>query len=89
MHVALGELALETDRDYRLAQGHFGYALELAEQALPAGFQGVLPPQRAANRPLYGAIDGLIECCRAGGQPRDVADLTAYARRLSGQGPAR
>ena len=46
IHVALGQIALEEFRDPSLARGHFGYAFELAERALPPGFAGRLPRDR-------------------------------------------
>src|SRR3954469_23061417 len=60
VHVALGRMALEDFRDASLARGHFGYAYELAERALPRGFNGRLPRHRPANRPYYEAIEGLV-----------------------------
>src|SRR5262249_59873209 len=35
VHAALGRIALEAMRDRALARGHFGYAVELVEKALP------------------------------------------------------
>ncbi len=89
VHVALGQLALELHRDRSLAQGHFGYVLELVERAFPPGFRGILPDDHPANRPVYDAIEGLIACCQQANQTRDVADLVAFARRLRGQGGPR
>ncbi len=43
VHVALGRIALESFRDPSLARGHFGYAFEKAERALPPGFTGACP----------------------------------------------
>ena len=62
VHVALGRIALEDFRDPTLAQGHFGYAYELAEKVIPREFAGRLPHDHPANRPLYEAVDGLIAC---------------------------
>lgn len=84
VHVALGRIALETDRDARLARGHFGYAFELAERALPPGFRGRLPRHRPANRPLYDAIDGLAACYNAIGKPGEAARLRETAARWAG-----
>src|SRR4051794_7699360 len=68
VHVALGRIALEDFRDASLARGHFGYAYELAERALPRGFNGRLPRHRPANRPYYEAIEGLAACYEALGK---------------------
>jgi tetratricopeptide (TPR) repeat protein len=84
VHVALGRIALDDLRDVALARGHFGYAFELAERALPHGFQGRLPRHRPANRPLYDAIDGLSACYKALGKQAEADKLLALARRWSG-----
>ena len=68
VHVALGRIALEDFRDPTLAQGHFGYAYELAEKVLPREFAGRLPRDHPDNRPLYDALDGLIAAHEAQGQ---------------------
>ena len=70
VHAALGRIALESSNDPTLAKGHFGYAFELARKALPPDFAGKLPRDRAANRPFYDAIDGLIACHEALGRRR-------------------
>jgi hypothetical protein len=89
VHVALGRIALEEFNDPGLARGHFGYAYELAERALPPRFSGRLPRHRLANRPFYDAIDGLATCYDALGKPSDAAGLRSLARRLAGgEGPA-
>jgi tetratricopeptide (TPR) repeat protein len=85
VHVALGRIALEAGKDPALARGHFGYAFELARKALPADFNGRLPPNRAANRPFYDAIDGLIVCHEALGQSNEAQEIRSLARRLIGQ----
>jgi hypothetical protein len=84
VHVALGRLALESFRDPALARGHFGYAFELVQRALPRGFSGRLPRHRLANRPYYEAIDGLAACYDALGQPGESAAVRELARRHSG-----
>ena len=97
VHVALGRIALQEDKDPTLARGHFGYAFELVERALPRGFAGVLPRSLATNRPCYEAADGLATCYEALGRPREAADLRARAVALAGgerspgrgQGPGR
>ncbi len=85
VHVALGRLALEYDKDPNLARGHFGYAFELAMKAIPPDFRGRLPRQRPANLPLYDALDGLITCHEALGQTREVADLRRLGASWTGQ----
>jgi hypothetical protein len=90
VHVALGRMALDEFRDATLAWGHFGYAHELAQRALPQGFRGRLPPQRLANRPFYDAIDGLARCYDLLAKPAEAADLRALADRLAaGEGASR
>ncbi len=73
VHVALGRIALDDFRDPSLARGHFGYAFELAERALPGGFDGRIPREHPSNRPLHDAVDGLIACHEALGAA-DLAD---------------
>lgn len=84
VHAALGRIALEAFNDPSLARGHFGYGYELAMKAIPADFQGTLPPQRPGNRPLFDVIDGLMTCHMALGEPKLAADLRAKAARLAG-----
>ncbi len=84
VHVALGKIALESTKDPDLARGHFGYAYEQANKAIPEDFAGRLPRNRAANRPFYEAIDGLITCLTALGQAAEVEELRATAKRLGG-----
>jgi hypothetical protein len=89
VHVALGRIALEAMRDPRLARGHFGYAVELVERALPRGFSGTLPSDRPANRPFYDALNGLLACCEALGLAAEAAELRRLGDALSGRaGPA-
>ena len=83
VHVALGDLALKEFRDPRLAQGHYGYAFELAHRALPPDFRGRLPRDRDANRPFLDALDGLIASLEALGRGRDAEELREMLRRLS------
>lgn len=92
VHVALGRIALEDFNDPGLARGHFGYAFELANRAIPADFAGRLPRDRPANRPFYEAIDGLAACYDALGKPGESGPLRALAERLAagrGTGPRR
>ncbi len=79
VHVALGRIALLDFQDPGLARGHFGYAFELAERAIPPGFRGVLPPKHPMNQPLYDAIDGLIACHEALGKPELADELRRQA----------
>jgi hypothetical protein len=83
VHVALGQIALAEFRDPGLARGHFGYAFELANRALP-GFKGRLPRDRTNNQPFYAAIDGLAESLEALGLHDDAKSLRALGARLSG-----
>ncbi len=77
VHVALGKIALEDFKDPTLARGHFGYAFELADRAIPREFTGRLPREHPSNRPLHEAIDGLIVCHEALG----AADLASELRK--------
>lgn len=79
VHVALGRIALEASNDPTLARGHFGYGFELVMKALPPNFQGRLPRGRAANRPFFDAVDGLIACHQALGQHKEADDLSRRA----------
>jgi hypothetical protein len=83
VHVALGEIAMRDFRDPNLARGHFGYAVELTERALPHGFKGRLPYSRASNRPFYEALAGLIKCLEVLGRAEDAGKLRALGDRLS------
>lgn len=85
VHVGLGWIALEDFKDPTLARGHFGYAYELAQRALPGGFNGRLPRHRPANRPFFDAIEGLAACYDALSMPQESADLRLLAGRLSGE----
>jgi hypothetical protein len=83
VHVALGQIALRDFHDPALARGHFGYAVELVERALPSGFAGRLPRERPSNRPFYEALAGLTLCLEALGQAPRAAELRALQERLS------
>jgi hypothetical protein len=85
VHVALGRIALQEFNDPSLARGHFGYAVELAQRALPPGFRGRLPRHRLANRAFYDAIDGLAACYDALGKASEASGLRTMAQRLSGE----
>jgi hypothetical protein len=90
VHIALGRIALADFNDPGLARGHFGYAFELAERAIPPGFSGRLPRDRFPNRPFYEAIEGLATCYDALGKPEEAKPLRALAERLGGRsGPDR
>jgi len=84
IHLALGRIALHEFRDPALARGHFGYAVELARQAIPQGFRGRLPRNRPANEAFYGALEGLISCLRALGEKSDAESLLAWVEDLGG-----
>ena len=84
VHVALGRIALQEDKDPTLARGHLGYVYELVERALPRGFTGLLPQSLASNRPFYEAADGLAECYEALGRPREAVEVRARAAALQG-----
>jgi hypothetical protein len=89
VHVALGRIALDDFKDPKLARGHFGYAFELAQRALPPGFRGRLPSHRLANRPFFDAIDGLAQCYDALGKRGEASSLRTLGRTLAGQrGPS-
>ena len=91
VHVALGLIALEDFKDANLARGHFGYAFELAERAIPRQFDGRIPREHPANRPLYDAIQGLIACYEALGNPDSAKELRqksdAWSRPLGPRRP--
>ena len=85
VHVALGKIALQEKNDAKLVRGHFGYAFELVERALPHGFNGRLPKDRPANVPYYEAAEGLAACYDKMERPQDAAwvrgRIAALARR--------
>jgi hypothetical protein len=84
IHTALGRIALEEFRDPTLARGHFGYAVELGQRALPPHISAVLPADRPNNRPFYEALDGLIRSLEALGAGGDSRTLRTLKDRLSG-----
>ena len=83
VHVALGAIALDEFRDPALAQGHFGYAYQLADNTLPRDFGGRLPAEHPSNRPLYEALDGLIACHEALGKNDLARELRGKRERWS------
>lgn len=86
VHVALGRIAWEEQsREPSLARGHFGYAVELVQRAVPPGFTGTIPTDRPANRPFYDALNGLIACCEALAQAGEAAELRRLGDALSGR----
>jgi tetratricopeptide (TPR) repeat protein len=89
VHVALGQLALQEFKDPALARGHFGYAVELGNKALPPAFSGRLPRDRVGNRPFFEAIEGLAESLRAIGKSKDADGMSSLAARLAGAPPRR
>ncbi len=84
IHVALGQMALEVDRNVELAQGHFGYAFELVRAALPQPFRGRLSGEVRANAPFYQALDGLIACARQKGDQGQVQELQNLQKTFRG-----
>lgn len=84
VHNALGRIAMEDFRDPGLARGHYGYAFELAQRAIPPDFSGRLPRDRFPNRPFYEAVEGLAACYDALGKPEEAGPLRAIAARLGG-----
>lgn len=84
VHVALGRIALEAFHDPTLARGHFAYAVELGQRAIPPQFRGRLPVDRPNNRPFYEAIDGLIRALDAMGNQADSEELRGLKERLAG-----
>jgi hypothetical protein len=84
VHVALGRMAMEEFKDPTLARGHYGYAFELGQRALPVGFSGRLSRERLANQPFYAAIEGLASCYEALGKAGESASLRSLAARLAG-----
>lgn len=85
VHVALGRIALDEFKDPTLARGHYGYAFELAQKAMPADFRGRLPKSRPSNAPLHDAIDGLVRCYEALGQEDEAGPLKALVARWGGR----
>lgn len=85
-HQLLGEIAAEQG-DLPLARGHFGYAVRIVQKALPEGFRGTLPAERAANRAFYESAAGLIDCLRRLGKPKWAADVAALVGRLDPSDP--
>ena len=62
-HALLGELALATGNDVRLARGHFGFAVQLVLTTLKrAKVAGPLPYHQPANRAFFEAGRGLAWC---------------------------
>jgi hypothetical protein len=85
VHVALGRLALEQDRDMALARGHFGYVIELARRGLGRAPVGRLDPQLLGNQPVFEAMAGLIRIMRATGQQREAEELQVLGQKWSGE----
>src|SRR5690606_30554048 len=84
IHVALGRIALEDDRDYNLARGHFGYAFELVERALPRSFNGRLPRKLPGNRPFFEAAEGLAACYEGMNRRDEAHKIRRQVDRLAG-----
>ena len=80
VHVALGRIALAEFRDPTLARGHFGYAFELGERALPAGFCG--PAAAVSGRQIARFTRPSTvwsSVLKALGQQRDVREASRAA----------
>lgn len=88
VHAALGRIALEEFHDPSLAEGHFGYAVDLGSRAIPPGFRGRLPRDRPANQPFFEALDGLAKSLADLGRDREAGRLRDHAARLAGDRPA-
>lgn len=76
-HKLLGDLAL-TEKDFRLARGHYGYVYQIVQRVL-AQVPGAnsLPYRLPANQVFYQAGRGLILCLEKlgkRGQMREVID---------------
>lgn len=79
-HYLLGEIAFEA-LDFRLARGHFGYAVELGWSALPAaGVGGKLSYTLPANKPFLQSAKGLAYCL---GELKKPKTAVAVARELA------
>jgi hypothetical protein len=85
IHVALGQIALQESGDLRLARGHFGYVIELAQPLLKGRSDVWLSRNRPANQPLYDAIEGLIAVETAQHRPREAAALRRWRSLLEGR----
>jgi hypothetical protein len=74
-HRVLGDLAMETG-DLKLARGHYGYAYQIAMQAIDrAGGVQSLPFCSETNRTFWESARGLVQCLGKLGKPgmqRDV-----------------
>ena len=79
VHVALGKIALEAFNDPELARGHFGYAFELANRALPRDFRGRLSRSNAKNAPIFDSVEGLARCYEALDVPSEAVPLRLMA----------
>ncbi len=87
IHVALGRIALESSEDPELARGHFGYAFELVERAVPQGFRGKVSRKMPGNRPFYEAAEGLASCYEKLGKNREASEVRDRANQLGGPSP--
>jgi tetratricopeptide (TPR) repeat protein len=86
IHVALGKIALEMDQDYNLARGHFGYAFELVERALPKSIAVRLPKRIPGNSPFFDAAEGLASCYEGMNRRDEANRVRRLADRLAGSG---
>ncbi|HKI21176.1 MAG TPA: hypothetical protein VKA15_25005 [Isosphaeraceae bacterium] len=79
VHVALGQIALRDFRDPTLARGHFGYAVDLAERALPRGFTGRLPREHPAIVRSTRRLRDWRRAWRPWGEPEMPASCVRWA----------
>ncbi|RUL87401.1 tetratricopeptide repeat protein [Tautonia sociabilis] len=84
IHVALGKIALEESQDYNLARGHFGYAFELVERALPKSVAVRLPRTLPGNKPFFEAAEGLATCYERMNRRDEASRVRRQAERLGG-----
>jgi tetratricopeptide (TPR) repeat protein len=85
IHVALGRLA-EQMGDDALAQGHYGYAVELARRPVERLAPGSLDPGLKANKPFYDACAGLAAVLERKGERAAAEAIRGLARRLGQRG---
>lgn len=80
-HNLLAELALE-EGDIGIARGHFGFGYECCLQAIPPGFKGRIPSNRAVNTPFFAAGRGLARCLIAQGKLADGREVLEKLQRF-------
>lgn len=88
-HQLLGELAL-ADEDVALARGHFGYAYDLGQAAIPAaGWHGTLPYRLPGNRTFLTAAKGLALAFHQLGQAQRASEIIERLLALDPSDPLR